>query len=135
MTPGNLRVLVVDDDRDLVLTLSTLLRSEGHDVWGLHRAADVDIGVRHFDPDVIVLDIGLPDGSGYALANEIRAHAGSKRPLLIALTGLYRERAGMPVSKAAGIDHFVTKPYDVGFLLGLIASGVAAGRPASASES
>src|SRR5678815_5592400 len=108
MTPGNLRVLVVDDDRDLVLTLSTLLRSEGHDVWGLHRAADVDVGVQHFDPDVIVLDIGLPDGSGYALAGEIRAHSRSKKPLLIALTGLYRERVGMPVSKAAGIDHFVT---------------------------
>ena len=122
---GNLRVLVVDDDRDLVLTLSTLLRSEGHDVWGLHRAADVDIGVRHFNPDVVVLDIGLPDGSGYALATAIRANSKSKRPLLIALTGLYRERVGMPVSKAAGIDHFVTKPYDVSDLLALIASGAA----------
>ena len=127
----NLRVLVVDDDPDLVLTLSALLRSEGHDVWGLHRAADVDIGVRNFDPDVIVLDIGLPDGSGYALANEIRAHSRGKRPLLIALTGLYRERVGMPVSKAAGIDHFITKPYDVGYLLGLISSRAPVSRPSA----
>ena len=47
-----------------VLTLMTLLRHEGHEVRGLHRAQDVMPAVKDFDPDVVVIDVALPDGSG-----------------------------------------------------------------------
>ena len=112
--------MVVDDDRDSVLTLKTILAEEGHEVWGVYRAGDVKLGVQHFDPDVLLLDIGLPDGSGYALAQEIRTQCGPTRPMLIALTGLYREGPDKSLSKAIGFDHFVTKPYDVAHLVKLI---------------
>ena len=88
LVPRTLRILVVDDDRDAVLTLLTLLRDEGHDLRGLYRAKEVPAVVKEFDPDVVLLDIALPDGSGYALAEDIRRRSGSKRPMLIALTGI-----------------------------------------------
>ena len=115
-----LRILVVDDDRDMVATLQTILSDEGHEVWGVYRAADVKVGLRQFDPDVVILDIGLPDGSGYSLAEEVRAGFGPNRPLLIAITGLYREDREKPVFKSIGFDHFLTKPFDVDVLLKLI---------------
>lgn len=119
--PRRLRIMVVDDDRDSVLTLKTILGEEGHEVWGVYRAGDVKLGVQHFDPDVVLLDIALPDGSGYAIAHDIRAQCGRARPMLIALTGLYREGPDKSMSRAVGFDHFITKPYDVGHLLKLIA--------------
>ena len=112
--------MVVDDDRDTVLTLKEILRDEGHEVWGVYRAGDVPLGVKHYDPDVVMLDIALPDGSGYALADTIRAQCGRDRPMIIALSGLYRERSDKSVSKAIGIDHFLTKPFAIDHLLELI---------------
>jgi DNA-binding response OmpR family regulator len=118
--PRSLRIMVVDDDRDMVLTLKTILRDEGHEVWGVYRAGDVQLGVKHFDPDVLMLDIALPDGSGYALADSIRAQCGRDRPMIIALTGLYREGPDKSISKSIGIDHFLTKPFATDRLLELI---------------
>jgi DNA-binding response OmpR family regulator len=121
--PRALRIMVVDDDRDAVLTLTTLLRHEGHEVWAVYRAGDVQLAVKHFDPDVVFLDIGLPDGSGYALAEGIRKEGGydNERPLLIAITGLYKESSHYSLSKAAGFHHFVTKPFAFDHILSLIA--------------
>jgi len=115
-----LRIVVVDDDRDMVATLQTILRDEGHEVWGAHRAGDLRFGLKHFDPDVVILDIGLPDGSGYALAEEIRSVFGPNRPLLIAITGLYTEDRNKPLFKSIGFDHFLTKPFETDALLKLI---------------
>ena len=120
LLPRRLRIMVVDDDRDAVMTLKTILTDEGHEVWGVYRAGDAELGVQHFDPDVVLLDIGLPDGSGYAVAADIRARSGHARPVLIALTGLYREGPDKSLSKAIGFDHFLTKPYDVAQLVKLI---------------
>jgi DNA-binding response OmpR family regulator len=126
-TPGaagvlgrRLRILAVDDDPDMMKTLQTILQDEGHDVWGVYRAADVMVGLKHFDPDVVILDIGLPDGSGYALAEDVRALFGPQRPLLIAITGLYREDADKSLFKSIGFDHFLTKPFEISALLKMI---------------
>jgi DNA-binding response OmpR family regulator len=117
----NLRILIVDDERDAVLTLMTLLRDEGHDVRGLYRAKEVAAAVKDFDPDVVLLDIALPDGSGYALAEDIRRRSGTERPLLIALTGIYKRPPHDQLSRIVGCDHFLTKPFAIAELLGLIA--------------
>ena len=115
-----LRILVVDDERDAVLTLMTLLRDEGHDVRGLCRAKEVPAVVHEFDPDVVLLDIALPDGSGYALAEDIRRRSGGKRPMLIALTGIYTRAPHDHLSRVVGCDHFLTKPFAIADLLKLI---------------
>ena len=111
--------MIVDDDRDTVATLRTIFADEGHEAWGVYRAGDVSLAVEHFDPDVVLLDIALPDGSGYALAQDIRSKRGP-RPMLIALTGLYKAGPDKSMSKAVGFDHYVTKPYVIDHLLELI---------------
>ncbi|HEV3009810.1 MAG TPA: response regulator [Burkholderiales bacterium] len=116
-----LRILVVDDERDMVLTLATLLRDEGHLVEGVYTAKEVMPEVKNFDPDVVLVDIALPDGSGYAVAEQIRRRAGPHRPMLIALTGIYRRPPHSQLSRVVGCDHFLTKPFEIHQLLELIA--------------
>jgi DNA-binding response OmpR family regulator len=116
-----LRIMVVDDEPDTVVTLVTLLRDEGHDVHALYRAKDVVRGVEEYDPDVVLLDIALPDGSGYAVAEEVRRRRGPKRPLMIAVTGLYKRPPHDRLSRIVGCDHFLTKPFEINELLQLIA--------------
>ena len=122
LTPSRgLRILVVDDERDTVMTLTSLLQDEGHQVEGLYRAHDVLPKVKEFDPDVVVIDIALPDGSGYALAEDIRRRKGNQRPLLIALTGIYKRPPHDQLSRIVGCDHFLTKPFAIDDLRKLIA--------------
>ena len=118
---SKLRILVVDDERDTVLTLATLLRHEGHVVEAVYRAQDVMRAVKDFDPDVVLLDIALPDGSGYGIAEHIRRRAGSKRPMIIAQTGIYKRPPHDQLSRIVGCDHFLTKPFEIDQLLQLIA--------------
>ena len=116
-----LRILVVDDERDMVVTLATLLRDEGHVVDGAYSAQDALTAVKQFDPDVVLLDIALPDGSGYAVAEHIRRRYGDKRPMLIALTGVYARPPHDKLHRIVGCDHFLTKPFAVDEILRLIA--------------
>jgi DNA-binding response OmpR family regulator len=115
-----LRILVVDDDRDMVLTLATLLRDEGHQVEEAYTAQAVMPAVKKFDPHVMLVDIALPDGSGYAIAEHIRRRSGPQ-PLLIALTGVYNRPPHDRLSRVVGCDYFLTKPFDINQLLKLIA--------------
>jgi CheY-like chemotaxis protein len=117
------RILVADDDKDTVLSLTTLLREEGYNVRGVYRGAEVLEAVFHFAPDIVLLDIGMPQMSGYDVARTLRERYGSARPVLIAVTG----RAGAfdrVQSLAAGFEHHVAKPYDPRALLELLAQAV-----------
>ncbi|HEU4440828.1 MAG TPA: response regulator, partial [Burkholderiales bacterium] len=71
------RVLVADDDKDAVLILTALLRDEGYEVRGVHRGAEVLDAVFNFAPDVVLLDIGMPQMSGYEVARRLRERYGS----------------------------------------------------------
>jgi len=113
------RILVADDDTDAVLSLTTLLREEGYEVRGVHRGAEVLQAVFNFAPDVVLLDIGMPQMSGYDVARTLRERYGSARPALIAVTG----RAGdvdRQQARAAGFEYHVAKPYEPRALLSLI---------------
>lgn len=116
-----LRVLVADDDHDLVLSLAILLRAEGHDVLGVHHGGDVVETVGDFAPDVLLLDIGLPQTSGYEIVRTLRERYGSARPVIVAITG-----RGGPVaqrlSEMVGFDHHVTKPFEPKELLATLAT-------------
>lgn len=106
-----LRVLVVDDDRDLVLTLMGLLRLEGHDVRAVYKGTDVPRLVEEFDPDAALLDITLPDASGYEIARQLRARFGAGGITLIAITG-WRQHSDVLLAKLVGFDHHFAKPFD-----------------------
>ncbi|HEY5899716.1 MAG TPA: response regulator [Burkholderiales bacterium] len=114
-----LRVLVVDDERDAVLTLMALLRDDGYEVRGAYRAKEALDLVRDFAPHAVLLDIGMPDIDGYEAARQIRSRYGEHGPLLIAVTG-WKKSADKLLAKRAGFNHHVAKPYDAQALLGLL---------------
>jgi CheY-like chemotaxis protein len=113
------RILVADDDKDVVLSLATLLRGEGYEVRGVHRGAEVLEAVFNFAPDVVLLDIGMPQMTGYEVARTLRDRYGSARPALIAVTGLAMD-ADRAQSQAAGFEYHVAKPYEPVALIALI---------------
>lgn len=115
-----LRILVADDERDQVATLAALLIDEGHEVREVYRGSEVPRMVRDFDPDVALVDIGMPGMSGYEVARELRSEFGKKRPLLIAVTG-WKQSSDKILAKLAGFDHHLAKPFDPETLLQLIA--------------
>ncbi len=115
-----IRVLVADDDRDTLMTLGVLLRSEGFEVELVDRSRDVVNRVLAFRPHAAVLDIAMPYRSGYELGKELRRTCRDACPVLVALTG-YSARID-ELLKEAGFDHHVRKPYDPAALLKLLAS-------------
>ena len=114
-----LRILVADDERDQVATLALLLIDEGHEVREVYRGSEVLRMVRDFDPDVALIDIGMPGMTGYDVAREIRQLFGDGRPLLIAITG-WKQSSDRILAKLAGFDHHLAKPFDPNGLLALI---------------
>lgn len=116
----SLRIIVADDDRDQVLTLVTLLSDEGHEVRALHRGKGVVRTVADFGADVVVVDIKLPDASGFEIAEEIRKQHGEARPLLIAISGVYKKAPDRILAEIVGFDHLITKPFEFDALLKLV---------------
>lgn len=115
-----LRVLVADDDRQVAVSLTAILRNEGFEARGVYNGADALKEVRDFMPDVVVLDISMPRLSGYEVARMLKHEYGEKAPLLIAITGS-KQASDRQLSKLVGFDHHFSKPYDAGAVLGAIA--------------
>src|SRR5688500_8318293 len=127
--PRALRILVADDERDFVLTLSKLLSREGYDTRGVFSPLQVQEAMLNFAPDVVLLDISMPGRSGFDIAHELRNLYGSARPVLIAVTGRTEER-DRRIARMAGFDHYVIKSHDPMPLLALLES-ISFGRPAT----
>lgn len=119
--PRALRIIVADDDRDSVLTLMMLLREEGHEVRGVYSGRQVMGHVIDFDPDAVLLDIAMPELSGWEVARTIRARRGAERPLLIGISGEYIKGADKVLSQILGFNHYLVKPYAPAELLALLA--------------
>ena len=115
------RILVVDDNTDSAESSASLLRLDGHEVQVAHDGITALQGVQDFRPDVVLLDIGLPDMDGYEVARQIRAMPDSGKILLIAHSG-YGEAEHREKSRQAGFDHHLVKPADLSQLTELIAS-------------
>ncbi|GAB6851467.1 CheR family methyltransferase [Paraburkholderia kururiensis] len=115
------RILIVDDNADAGEALATLLTIAGHEVKTCLDGASGIAMTASFDPEVILLDIGLPDMDGYEVAQRLRAADTGRHVTLIALTGY-----GLPVdrsrSAAEGFDHHLTKPVDPEDVVRLLAA-------------
>jgi DNA-binding response OmpR family regulator len=107
-----LSILIADDDRDTVSTLTVILLDEGHRVHMFYRGDDVLSAVRRYKPDVCILDIDLPGLSGYALAQELSAAGEKRRPVLVAISGKYVRKSEQLLAETSGFDVFFTKPAD-----------------------
>ena len=116
-----LRALIVDDQRDMLMTLGILLRSEGLTVRLGEKGTEVAAAVESFRPDVVLLDIEMPDRSGLEVALELTQRFGERCPVLIAVTGHNTEAARRLIAKS-GFHHHVPKPYDFDALLRLVHS-------------
>jgi CheY-like chemotaxis protein len=109
---GNLRVLVVDDNADAAQMLAALLEVQGHAVSVEYDARGALARARNEHPDVLLLDIGLPDMDGYELARRLRAQPENADATLVALTG-YGQSQDRAEARQAGFDHYLVKPADL----------------------
>lgn len=107
----DLRVLVVDDNVDAAESMAMLLEADGHQVFVAHDGASAWEHVLAELPGVCLLDIGLPDIDGHALARRIRALPAMAEAVLIALTG-YGQEEDRKRSLEAGFDLHLVKPVD-----------------------
>lgn len=103
-----LNILVVDDYPDAAETLGELVSLLGHHARTAPNAREAVHLARLLTPDVVLLDIGLPDADGYSLAEELCREL-SQRPLLIVVTGFMNTEGR---SRVAGIDHHFIKPIE-----------------------
>jgi CheY-like chemotaxis protein len=115
-----LRVLVVDDEPDTVMTLLTLLRDEGYDARGSGSAVAAVKLLGEFDPDVIISDISMPVMNGWDLAREVRRSMGEKRPMLIAISGQYTKGGDRVLAEIVGYSDLIAKPADPKVLFALL---------------
>lgn len=120
-----IRIVIADDERDTVLTLGILLRSEGFEVQVVQRGSEVPGAVAATRPHAVLLDIGMPDRSGYDVAKELKTTYGDRCPVLVAVTARVSP-ADQSQAYATGFKHYVAKPYNAGELVRLL-SGLAAG--------
>jgi PAS domain S-box-containing protein len=110
---GHLRVMVVDDNVDAAQMLAALLEVQGHAVSVEYDGKGALERARRERPDVLLLDIGLPDMDGYELARRLRAQPENGRATLVALTG-YGQNQDREEAHQAGFDHYLVKPADLG---------------------
>jgi len=124
------RVLIVDDNADAADSLCALLQMSGHEAKTVYRGADALREMISFHPDVVLLDIGLPDLDGYEIARRARASLGERCPSLVALSGWGREEDREQAFEA-GIPVHLTKPVDVSTLERVLENSVRLGHAPS----
>ncbi len=106
------KLLVVDDNVDAADAIATLLSLNAYDVKTAHNPAEAMERAHAFDPDVILLDIGLPGMTGYELAKKLHADPVARRAKLLAITG-YGQPGDTEQAREAGFDGYLVKPVDL----------------------
>jgi CheY-like chemotaxis protein len=112
-------ILIADDNQDLALSLSILLKLVGFDVQAVHDGRDAVTVAKTRKPDVLLLDIGLPGLNGYQVAGQFRSDERLKDTIIIAISG-YSRNMFERLSKPGDFDHYLVKPVDFRTLLPLI---------------
>jgi signal transduction histidine kinase/response regulator of citrate/malate metabolism len=113
------RILVVDDNVDSAMSLAMLLQSMGHTTQEANDGATAIETARHFRPDLVLLDIGLPDMNGYEVCRRLRAEPWGGDIVIVALTGRGQDE-DRNKSREAGFDHHVIKPVAYAALMELL---------------
>jgi CheY-like chemotaxis protein len=106
------RVLVVEDNLDSVHSMAVLIKMMGHEVqFAINGFAAIAVA-RTFRPEIILLDIGLPDFKGHIIAQQLKWDPGLQKVRIIALTGLPDGEELQQLALEAGCDEFYRKPLD-----------------------
>jgi len=106
-TGSGQRVLVVDDNHDVAISLAMLLRYDGYDVEVVHDGPDALHSARLRPPEIVLLDLGMPSMDGFEVCRALRRE-GSKA-FIVALTG-YGEKEDRLRTQEAGFDAHLVKP-------------------------
>lgn len=108
---GKRRVLVVEDNLDSVHSMTALIRMMGHEVqFAINGFAAIDVA-RSYRPDIVIVDIGLPDFKGDHLARQLKYEPGLEQARIIAISGLPLENLEAR-AREAGCAEFYRKPID-----------------------
>jgi PAS domain S-box-containing protein len=114
------RVLVADDNRDAADSLALIFECDGHQVWRAFSGQEALAVALRERPEFMILDIGMPDMSGYEVAERVRAEPWGKRATLVAVTG-WGQESDRQRARVAGFDQHLTKPVDPAHLEALLA--------------
>lgn len=105
------KVLIIDDDTHLREGLAEVLDAEGFACTEAGNAkAGIDSAKKH-NPDVVIMDIQLPDSSGFQICQELRRH--SKEFVLVMMTGRFLSAEEKTQGFELGADEYITKPFDI----------------------
>lgn len=110
--PGNIRLLVVDDDIDAADSMTTMLKLHGYDVVTALSGSSAHASLPIFRPHVVILDLEMPDMNGLELARRIREYPATAGCTLIAVTG-FDDQMHRDWARVGGIPHFLVKPVDI----------------------
>lgn len=111
------KILVVDDEPDIVEFLTQLLEMNGFDVIGTLDGADVlDLSLSH-SPDLIILDMMLPNKDGWAVQDDLKSNADTSQIPIIVLTAKDLTITKMINKEVYGVSEFIAKPFNPSFLL------------------
>jgi DNA-binding response OmpR family regulator len=114
------KILVVDDNRDAADSLVLLLGMRGHEAFAAYGGPEAVAAADERKPEVVLLDIGMPQMSGYDVVRELRHHSRAPRPRIYALTA-YTQVSDRIAAKQAGFDGHLPKPVDLDRLFELLA--------------
>ena len=115
----SLRVLAVDDNIDIADGLAAILRLWGYIVRTANDGVAALEAASSFSPDVVLLDLGLPDIGGLEVARRLRRAPEDRIPLLVSMSGFERMHSDEP-----GFHHHMVKPIDLDSLRTLLAGSV-----------
>lgn len=111
------QILLVDDDQDLIEVLSSAMEADGRfDVRIAHNGFDAGMMVKEYRPDLIVLDVMLPDINGREVCQRVRSDSTLEEVKVICISGMV-EPDKVEELKAAGADDFIQKPFEVDELI------------------
>lgn len=114
-----LRILVVDDNADTCRSLAQLLEMQGNEVATAFDGADAIDTATAFEPRILLLDISLPDMTGYDVVRELRSRGALHGVDVVGISG-FGHREAKERSHQAGIEHHLVKPVDFDALLVLL---------------
>src|SRR5262249_30603710 len=114
------RFLIVDDNKDAAMALSVLLRLSGHETEVAHDGLQAVEVAEMFQPEIILLDIGLPKWKGYDACRRIREQTWGKNMLIVAVTGWGQEEDRRKAQEA-GFDFHMVKPVNYKTLMAILA--------------
>jgi PAS domain S-box-containing protein len=117
----SLRVLVIDDNEDAADSMAILLKQPGHEVRTAYSGTTALEAALSFRPDVILLDLGLPEIDGYEVARRLRQDPDLRKARIIAVSG-YGQETDFQRSQQAGFDDHLVKPVDPEKLLQVVGS-------------